>query len=204
MEKKVYLDSKGLTRYQYSRHCIECGDVSWVKYIPKGDCKCQSCSAKELASALHEFNKKPDNEKGHLRICADCGDERRIQKKPKDGALCSHCSRKHSGVIRRKDALNEKPLKKVAAKKEKSTMVPKKTMTIGKRSVSLAAIEREKRLNAEHRARTQELVVEIPTQKKTDEELKAEWLKKNKPKVFNVAEDRYTTGCQMRIVNNLY
>jgi hypothetical protein len=208
MEKKVYLDSKGLVRYTYARVCVECGDVSFVKYIPKGDCKCQSCSAKERVSALHEFNKKPDDKKGYLRICPHCGDEKRIKRNPKEDQLCGDCSRKHSGVLRRKHPVKEKVAKRVFVEKnpKKALITPKKTMTIGKRSISIAAIEREKRLNAEHRARMQEIhsSPETPKQRKTDEELKAEWLQKNKPKVFDVAEDRYTTSCQLYIANSLY
>ena len=178
------------------RVCEECGDRKKVmtKNLTKAKL-CKKCSAKKLGKAMAENNRiypkgtwKP---KTYTVVCPTCHETREITRNPKFNKTnnCITCAKTLSGLARR-GKVRKKPefkIKKVAEPKlcKKKKVVAKKIKKINhtQRKVSKEAIEKQIKINREHKKAVQEQK-SIPKPKLTEEEMIQQFLKHHKPSVL--------------------
>ena len=211
---RIYHDPKGKPMSQYLRTCT-CGDKKWVNYVPTKDTQCRHCSAKANGYAMSKNNiKDKENHTIYEHICSDCGKIRWLKSNPetRKTTLCGDCSRSATGKANAKikpklfvrkciiegcddiqmvaSKLNAtgKMCKSCRSKlpKKKKTTYPKNRKS-KKGPVSQQAIERARKINAEHREDLAEAakVISVPKQKLTDKEMTELFLETNTPSVVD-------------------
>ncbi len=201
MTRRAYRDKHDNPRFEYHKVCPSCGDRKWVKYKFREGSRCIACSASELARKLSEGKHVPDELKAkYYYFCAECESVRKTVNKRKSN-YCHKCNRTHN-LRKLKDeiyfdlltmkyvvlAVKPKPVVKVAKKPKKAKL--KHTV----RKIPTEAIERQRRLNQEHRE-LQAKYVPIPEPKLSDDDMVALWKKTNEIKLVGEGfYDDYSLG----------
>ncbi len=199
-----------MARTTYTRIC-KCGDIATIGYKPKPDTMCRACSAKaRLYKTLHARWLEDYKKIRYVYFCPHCPTVV-IRDAKKKTALCGKCSRQYSkkkniptyewsyitmryfrvcpdcpenNNIKEVSSQANAGIKKCKKHKESKPYKKYKRKAVVKKDkkVSKVAINKAKEENRKHREAMESL---LPTpQQKSDEELMAEWLKKNKVKVL--------------------
>lgn len=152
-------------KIRHFRMCIDCGKVDQVQRKQDTEGKrCLDCYKIHRRGTSEEFK----------RICVDCGDIKIVENKKKSlHKRCNSCANRLKAI----ESAKKRP-KKVVQKKVKKKSYPSKE-----------AIEKQREINKKHReAVAKEKKESINKQIKSDDEMKEEWLKKNK---VTIIEDKY-------------
>jgi len=187
MAEKVEYKRKPNRQYQYLRVCDKCGDKSWVTYRPNKNAVCYECSKKAM---VERWTKKEGEKVKYWYFCPNCLSVRKIGEKRKS-ALCGTCNKKKTkkGIqkyffdfeLMKVRTLFVKPV--ALPKKRKKRVQQKKKKKYGG-YIDPIVLEKTREKNRLHKeAEENKEVTKKIVQRKTDEQMIAEFLQNNEPSV---------------------
>ncbi len=184
--KRIGTVSK-VPKIRYWYFCATCDNIR-EKTTKEGGAFCGTCNRKQPRKKnrlpiYFDMEKMVTVKLRHIRICPHCPEDDNTKEVQTAKLAGIKCCRKHA-YVDNPEALAEKELKRQAtrkanAHKHKKVYVKKPK----KKELSKEAIETIKERNREHKASEEERESKVVVQKRTDEDMMAEFLAKNKPSV---------------------